>query len=274
MRLSTLCSLGIALVLFAGHSPAQRLSFEVVSIKPNKSGDRNGGLGPRGSRLVGTNITLYTLLMYAYRPQNGRILDAQIVGAPGWAQGERFDIEAKPEGDARVLPGEQTREMVRSLLEDYFQLKIHRETRDLPVYNLILTKKGPKLSEDQTPLDPRQAIINVATQGAQLGPLPRGTLRMVTGPTTNLLTGTGISVPRIAELLQSKSDRPIIDKTDFAGLLDLQLTFRPDVPEDASPDQQAPSLFTAIQDLGLKLEPGKAPLDVLVIDRVERPREN
>lgn len=274
MRLTRLCALGMGLLLLAGAAPAQRLSFEVVSIKQNKSGDSNGGMGPRGSRLVGTNVTLYTLLMYAYRPQNGRILEAQIIGAPGWAQTDHFDIEAKPEGDARVMPSEQTREMVRSLLEDYFQLEIHRETRDLPVYNLVLTKKGPKLAEDQTALDPRQAIISVATQGAQLGPLPRGTLRMVTGAATNTLAGNAISVPRIVELLQSKSDRLIVDKSGFEGLLDVQLTFRPDIPGDASSDQQAPSLFTAIQDLGLKLEPGKAPLEVLIIDRVERPRQN
>jgi uncharacterized protein (TIGR03435 family) len=276
--------LGAGLLLLVCHGAAQRPSFEVVSIKANHSGSSNGGLGPRGSRLLATNVNLNTLLMYAYSPPGGRILDAQILGEPNWARTERFDIEAKAEGDARIMPGEQTRAMLRSLLEDSFQLKVHRETRDLPVYSLVLAKNGPKLSADQTPPDPRQSSISFATKGDQLSPLPRGAQRMVTGPTTTVLTGTAISVSNLVALLQSKSDRILIDKTGFTGLLDVQLIFGPDLTVDANragtvePAEpgadSAPSLFTAIQDIGLKLEPGKAPLEVLVIDSVQRPPQN
>jgi uncharacterized protein (TIGR03435 family) len=114
--------------------------------------------------------------------------------------------------------------------------------------------------------------------------LPRGAQRMVTGPTTTVLTGTAISVSNLVALLQSKSDRILIDKTGFTGLLDVQLIFGPDLTVDANragtvePAEpgadSAPSLFTAIQDIGLKLEPGKAPLEVLVIDSVQRPPQN
>jgi uncharacterized protein (TIGR03435 family) len=248
----------------------QRPSFEVVSIKVNNSGGNNGGMGPRGSTLVGTNVTLNTLLIFAYSQPNARILDSQIVGVPHWAQTDHFDIEAKAGGGARVQPGEQTRAMVRSLLEDSFQLKAHRETRDLPVYNLLLAKNGPKLSDDQTPPDPRQQLISFASQGEPQAQLPRGALRMAAGPTATTVSGTAISVSRIVELLQGKSDHVIVDKTGFAGLIDVQLTFSPDL----APDPEAPSLLMAIQDIGLKLEPGKAPIEVLVIDRVQRPPQN
>jgi uncharacterized protein (TIGR03435 family) len=270
--------LGVGIVFLACHCAAQRPSFEVVSIKTNHSGSLNGGLGPQGSRLVGTNVNLNTLLLYGYSPRGGRMLDAQILGEPNWARSERFDIEAKAEGDARIMPGEQTRAMVRSLLEDSFQLKARRETRDLPVYNLVLAKTGPKLSADQAPPDPRQASIGFATQGDPQSPLPRGALRMVNGPTATVLTGTAISVPNLIALLQSKSDRILIDKTGFAGLLDVQLTFVPDLAIDANAlgtaADSAPSLLMAIQDIGLKLESAKAPLEVLVIDSVQRPPQN
>jgi len=255
--------LGMSLAVLAG---AQ--SFEVVSIKVNHSGSANSGMGPRGGRFAGTNVNLYALLMYAYSPAGHSLLEAQIVGLPNWAKAERFDIEAKPPDGARVGGGEQTRAMVRSLLADKFQLQSHQETRDLPVYNLVVTKKGPKLSADQTPPELSQQLLTVATEGSPLGPLPRGALRMVAGPTTTVVTGTAIPVSRLIQLLQGKSDRIIIDKSGFTGLFDVQLTFGQD------PAGEDPALFTAIQESGLKLESGKAPLEVLVIDRVERPRSN
>ncbi len=271
-------TLGIILSLFAELGSAQKPSFEVVSIKPNQSGDSNGSLGPRGSRLVGTNVTLITLLLYAFSRPEALILEGQIVGQPGWARTDHFDIEAKAEGDARILPGEQTKAMVRSLLEDSFQLRTHKETRELPVYNLVLTKSGPKLSQDQTPLDPRQGMITFVTEGSPLGPLARGTLRMIGGPHTTVMTGAAISIPRMVEVLQGRADHLIVDKTGFTGLIDVQLTFSHDLAADPPgalvPDQTAPSLFTAIQDVGLKLEAAKAPVPVLVVDRVQRPPQN
>ena len=243
------------------------------------SGAGGGTIGQNGGSFFATNMTLRNLLMYAYASPNGVTLDAQIIGGPGWARTDHFDIEAKPEGGARVLPGEQTKAMVQSLLEDRFQLKVHRETRDLPVYNLVLTKKGPKLSEDQAPPNPRQAFITFAWQGDQLGPLPRGALRMVTGSDTTTIIGTAIPLARIVAMLQGKSDRIIIDKTGLDGLIDVNLEFRQDLAA-APPDAGAPgavesaTLFTALQEIGLKLESAKAPLEVLVIDSVQRPSEN
>jgi uncharacterized protein (TIGR03435 family) len=216
------------------------------------------------------------------------MLDSPVIGEPSWAKTERFDIDAKPEGGARVLPGPQIRTMVQSMLEDFFQLKIHRETRELPVYNLTLNKKGPKLSLDQTPPEPRDAFIAIATEGEPMSALPRGALRMVMGPTASVLTGKAVSISTIISLLRGKSDRIIVDQTGFNGLIDIQIEFRSDSAsapvtaavvrpleaEISSPDQFTASLFTVIQESGLKLASGKAPLDVLVIDSVQRPAEN
>jgi uncharacterized protein (TIGR03435 family) len=164
--------------------------------------------------------------------------------------------------------------MMRSLLENSFQLKAHRETRDLPVYNLVLTKAGPKLSPDQTPPDPHQSFISFVTEGSPTSPLPRGALRIIAGPTATTITGTAIPIDKMMPMLQSKSDRIILDKTAFTKLIDVHLSFRQDLTPDAAADQSIPSLYTAIQEIGLKLEPAKAPLEVLVIDHAQRPPAN
>jgi uncharacterized protein (TIGR03435 family) len=270
------CVLGVGFLLLASQGSAQKPSFEVASVKPNTSGRDGGTMGPRGDRFFATNVTLKNLLVYAYSPPNGQFLKQQIIGAPDWANADHFDVQAEPEGNAAVLPNEQTKTMLQSLLEDRFQLKAHPETRDLPVYNLVLIKGGPKLSADQTPPDPRQGFITFASPGAQLEPLPRGAMRMITGPSSATLTGTAISLTKVLSLLQGTSDRIIIDQTGFNGLLDIRLEFSQDLGAvSADADTPAlPSLFTAIQELGLKLEPSKAPLQVLVIDSVQRPSEN
>ena len=261
-------------------APAQRPAFEVVSIKLNRSGNLNGGMGPRGSRLVATNVTLNTLLLYAYSRSEAPLLDSQIMGLPNWAAVDHYDIEAKAEGGALIKPGEQTRAMVATLLADSFGLKMHMETRELPVYNLVLTKNGPKLSADQTPLEQREMILSFVTAGEPAGPLPRGMLRMIAGPNVTMLQGQAIAIPRIVQILQSKAEHKIIDTTGFTGLIDLQLTFGPEliadagVPGAATSADAPPPLRSAIQELGLKLEPGKAPVQVLVVDRVQHPREN
>jgi uncharacterized protein (TIGR03435 family) len=166
--------------------------------------------------------------------------------------------------------------MLQTLLEDRFQLKAHRETRDLPVYDLVLVKSGPKLSADQTPPDPRQGFISFVSSGDPLQPLPRGAMRIITGPSSTTLTGAAIPISKLISLMQGKSDRIIVDKTGFNGLFDFRIEFRQDLgsepPDAGSP--ALPSLFTAVQDLGLKLESAKAPLDVLVIDSIQKPSED
>ena len=253
------------------HLVAQKPSFEVASVKLNTSGREGGTLGPRGDIFFATNVPFRTLLVYAFAPSNGLLLRQQIIGAPDWADSDRYDIQAKPEGNARVVPGEQTKLMVQALLEDRFQLKAHRETREMPVYHLVLNKRGPKLSADQTPPDPRQGSITFASSGEPAAPLPRGAIRIVTEPSGTTLLANAIPVSKLVPVLQGQADRMIFDKTDFTGLLDVHLEFQSAAV--ATPGS-APSLFTAIQDLGFRLDPAKEPLDVVVIDSVEKPSQN
>src|SRR6185437_13021755 len=112
-------------------------------------------------------------------------------------------------------------------------------------------------------------------EGEPIQELPRGGMRMIRSPSGTALVGTAVTLPRLTTLLQGQSDRIIIDKTGFTGLFDLSLRFSPAAAEVAGGgDSAAPSLFTAIQEMGLKLESAKAPLDVVVIDHVEKPSEN
>ncbi len=141
----------------------------------------------------------------------------------------------------------------------------------MPVYHLVLAKKGPKLSADQTPPDPRQAFITFASQGDELLALPRGAMRTVTGPDTTTITGTAIPVARLIAMLQGRSDRIIIDKTGLEGLIDVNLEFRQNL---AAADGDAATLSAALQDMGLKLDAAKTPMPVLVVDSVQRPSDN
>ncbi len=262
---------------FAEQEPVKAPTFEVASIKVNKSGSAGGSLGPRGNRLVANNITLAALVQYAYAPPGGRVLNPQLIGGPDWLRTERFDIDARAEGNERI-PAAQFRVMLQALLEDRFQLKLHRDTRELPVYNLVVVKDGPKPSEDQTPPETRNRIISFASENEPLSSLPRGGLRMITGPTTTTLAGTAISVQTLVMLLQGQSDRMIFDKTGFDRLIDVHLEFKREDANPPDPDAAgsfaSPSLFTALRDIGLRLAPAKAPMEVLIVDSVEHPTEN
>jgi uncharacterized protein (TIGR03435 family) len=251
---------------------AQKPSFEVASVKLNTSGRDGGTLGPRGDMFFATNVPLKSLLVYAFAPPNGLLLRHQIIGAPNWADTDRYDIQAKPEGNTRVIPGEPTKLMVQALLEDRFQLKAHRETRDMPVYHLVLNKRGPKLSADQTPPDPRQGFITFSSSADPAVPLPRGAIRMITESSGTTLLANAIHVSKLVSVLQGQADRMIFDKTGFTALFDVHLEFQSAATAQAA--EPTPSLFTAIQELGFRLEPAKGPLEVVVIDSVEKPSQN
>src|SRR5262245_44476883 len=130
-------------------------SFEVVSIKPSPPNFGLRGGGPSGDRLTLTGASLRMLLQNAYGRAGTGFPGGQlqIVGGPSWIDSDRYDIQAKADCSGGVLSREQTQLMVQSMLEDRFQLKAHMETRELPIYNLVVAKDGPKLkkSEDQTP---------------------------------------------------------------------------------------------------------------------------
>jgi uncharacterized protein (TIGR03435 family) len=250
--------------------PAQKPSFSVVSIKANKSGNRIvlPSASP-GGRFSATNMWLRSVLEFAYRPRTGLLMRNQIVGGPTWIDTDQFDIEAKAEADAGVIPPEEMQLMVRSMLEDRFQLKAHVENRELPIYDLVVAKAAPKfkLAEDQNPATP-------ATTRQIAMPRP--------GAIAVTISNTGITPSDFATLLQRYAGRPIVDKTNLRGLFDVKLQFSldaggPSVDTQLGPpqDPSGPSFFTAIQEqLGLRLEPARGPVEVLVIDSVQKPTEN
>ena len=206
------------------------------------------------------------------------MLRSQIVGLPAWAETDRFDVQAKPEDQSRDVPLEEMRSMVRGMLEDRFQLKAHREMRELPIYNLVVAKSEKlKLSQDQTPVDPA-----APKTPSPSGPA-RGSFRNLGKPSptalTLVLSGTAVRVDEFMGMLGQYADRPLIDKTGLSGLYDFELQFDMAYPATNGPTRASEpgmsSLFTDLQDqLGLKLESAKVQLEVLVIDSVQRPTEN
>ena len=292
-------------------------SFDVISIKPSTPstfGFRGGG--PRGNRFTMTG-SLRMVLQFAYRHPNVQpgvpappLMNTQIIGGPSWMDTDLFDIQATAETNGGTIPQDQLPLMLQSLLEDRFQLKAHMETRELPIYNLVVGKDGPKikLSEDQTPIVPPGAAGQRGEPGAgprgfgfdPRGPLPRGAFSMMPSPSGLTLSASGVPIPMLVNMLAGQVGRPVFDKTDLKGLFDFKLTYSPEGlaspfgggfggpgiiggPGPAGlgggtqvtpPSDPAPSLFTAIQELGLRLESTKGPVEVLVIESVQKPAEN
>jgi bla regulator protein BlaR1 len=266
-------------------------AFEVVSIKPNHGamGNVMVRMAP-GGRFVAENVTPKFLLEEAYG-----VKDSQILGAPGWLDSERYDVEAKAEdssADDKQKPGPeeqrtQLRLMLQSMLADRFKLTLHHETKELPVYALVVAKNGPKLHETaDTPGDSAPP----GPMGPPGGTTPRGRI-MMNG--RGELTVNGVALARFADVLSRQIGHIVVDKTGLTGNYDFTLKWTPDEgpgmmpggaggggdgrPRDAAPppDASGPTIFTALQEqLGLKLESQKGPVDSLVIDHVERPSEN
>lgn len=268
----------VACGLFGQGAPAP-LTFEVASIKPSAPDARGTMLQIQpGGGLRVTNATLRMLITQAYD-----VRDFQVSGGPGWINSERYDITARSEhlagadnlpddlrkmtDEQRKTVGEQMRVRLLALLADRFQLKIHRETKEQPVYALVVGKNGPKFQE------------------AKEGAANRGRMRMGRGQ----LTGEGVQIQFLTVALSNQVGRPVLDRTGLKGNYDFKLDWTPEpgqgggpfgtpppgVDAPPPPDPNGPSLFTAIQEqLGLRLESQKGPVDMIVIDSVEKASEN
>ena len=233
--------------------------FEVASVKPNLSGDPPYLMSYRGDRFTHHYVTLKAMICSAFGTPEHALLDKQVVGGPSWIFTDHFDVEAKapavPESPRGIIPG-RVMAMLRSLLEERFHLSTHFEKRELPVYNLILARAdgtlGPRLRRRVTPCSPcpRQILPGtMSAKGATMG---------------NIVSGFERFVPDVG--------RVVLNQTGLTGEFDIDLNWAPD---QSAPSTGGVSFFTAVREqLGLKLEPAKAPVDVLVIDRVERPAEN
>jgi uncharacterized protein (TIGR03435 family) len=261
--------------------------FDVVSIKPCKPGVSNGGDSSPGRLSIGCAILAgvdYTgLIQQAYnRYAGGQLTSMKLIpieGGPDWIHSEMFAIDAKSEGHPSILMMQGP--MMQAILEDRFKLKIHRETRQGPVYELVIGKSSLKLK----PLQVGSCIPPVLR-----GPLP--TLASGERRCRNMVNPRGAvdieggTLPMFAGLLSMALDRPVIDKTGITDQFEIHLKFSPDdsaAPRPSTTDPgsptvgapDAPGIFQAIQEqLGLRLVPAKGPVDVLVIDHIEKPSEN
>jgi bla regulator protein blaR1 len=263
-------------------------TFDVASIKPDHGGTGLFRINAEPGRFVADNATVKFLLQYAYH-----VKESQISGAPGWTDAEHFDIEAKSDDSSgaaqprldRDAEGQQLRQMLQALLADRFKLTLHHETKELPIYELVVAKNGSKLHESPAAPDdsapPSPLMPN--------GPQPRHSIRMM-GRGDLSLNSEGLDM--FAELLsrQPEVGRVVVNKTGLKGNYDFTLKWTPDPGQGQMlggpgggpsreaappPDANGPTIFTALQEqLGLKLESQKGPVDTLVIDHIERPSEN
>jgi uncharacterized protein (TIGR03435 family) len=288
MKLITLV-FGMVVIAAAGVADAQssRPQFEVASVKASPPESTGGQIGRApGGRLTAKNAPLALLIQNAYR-----VRPFQVIGGPNWMATDRWDIEARAaDGSIPQQTGPPDPNVpdalalrLQSLLEDRFKLQIHRETRELPVFELSVARAGVKvkLSEDQGPIRPPEP--GAFRPG---GPMPRGNISLMFGG--GELRAAAIPMANFASTLAMVVGRSVLDKTGLKGLYDFDLIWAPDVGQELRPagplppgvqlppiDPNGPSLVTAIQEqLGLKLESSKGPVEVLVIDSVSRPTEN
>jgi len=239
--------------------------FEVASIKPNISGAEGSRFTPAPGRIDGENVPVDLLIRAAFSIQS-----FQIVGAPDWINSARFDILAKAEG---TPTDDQMLLMLQSLLGDRFQLKFHRETRELPIYSLTVAKSGFKLHESTCTI--RDPMVP-ETSPAPGQPNYCEGMRAATKGTLSVMDGQGIGIATLPRWLSQMLGRPVVDKTGLNGRYDLHLEFSHEqLRGEPAAETIGPSIFTAFEDqLGLKLSTDRGSAEVLVIDHIEKPTEN
>ena len=256
LRLAALASLCATGVLLAQQPPGP--SFDAVSIKINRSGAQGGSSKGQPGRYVGVNVTLMRLVRLAYRPIE------EFDGGPEWKEREHFDVEAVTNTNPSQ---EQMLAMLRTLLAERFKLRVHTETRALPVYELRLDRTDGRLGAGLTRVadacpPPLPAAADAATPRIRCGFTVQD----------GVLKGTGTLANIASELMVA--GRRTVDRTALAGVYSIDLRWSPDntagLPADAPPE-----IATAVREqTGLRLHAATAPTEVLVIDSAERPEDN
>jgi uncharacterized protein (TIGR03435 family) len=275
---------GVVCVLapISAQSPDTRdpLVYEAASVKPNKEGPGESYIRRQpGGRLTAVNFPLRAMITFAYQLQG-----FQLVNAPAWLAEERFDIVAKLPGDPPPVPPGSGPDphmvAMRTLLADRFGLKVHRETQQLDIYALVKARPdgalGPALKPSS---DECERVMKAVVNGA---PPPTGPGAPMCGMRQNFgrMQMGGFPLSQFANSLSGTVGRYVVDRTGLTGPYDFVLTFAPEPPRGPLPpgvelppvDPNAPSLFTALQEqLGLRLESTRGPVEVLVVDAVDRP---
>ncbi len=255
----------------APQPPQARPTFEVASIKPNKSGSPTGraDAAPNG-RVFISNSSLYDLIRNAFELQRDELMPAGQL--PSWISSEKWDITAQGPPITDQASQRQLRVMLQNLLVDRFKLVAKREVRDTPVFALVFARNDRRLGPQmQVSTVDCAALIAAASQAAA-----PGTVRVCgrnSGP--GFIDARGVPIADFLRTLSLFAGRAVIDATGLTDRFDLLLKWTPDEPGNVGALTDGTSLFTAIQDqLGLKLEARQAPMNVFVIDSAERPTEN
>ncbi len=250
-------------------------AFEVASIRENVSTSDNASVRAQpGGRVSVTNNSLRNIIRNAYNVQN-----YQIIGGPDWINTARWDITAKAPDDA---PPPQLLLMLRTLLADRFKLVIRNETREMPIYALIRARADGRLGPQLRPSNVDCAALFAAAKakGEVPSPTTNGRPTCGTRTTRGSMMTTGVAMADFARNLGPFTGRPVVDKTSLTGVYDLDLTWTPEeappgpggTSAQPPPSTDSGSLYTAVQEqLGLKLDAQRGPVDVLVIESVERP---
>jgi uncharacterized protein (TIGR03435 family) len=254
--------LAITTALLTAQSEAKR-AFEVASVKPSTPRFPGRAFLP-GGRFTATNLPLRALIQVAYD-----VPPILISGGPKWVDSESYDIDAK--ADDPATKSDQLRQMLQVLLADRFQLILRRETKELPVYALVVSKGGPKLKKAE-----ERECPDVFGMEA----LASNTIChfLIGGPGTGL-TGNTVNMRDLADALTVRLRQPVLDMTGIEGSFDIKTTgWNPGLSApgtEPSADPNGASLFAVLQEqLGLRLDSRKAPVGTLVIERAERPAGN
>lgn len=290
MHLRSLVILWIAVggVCVCGQTPVSAApAFDVVSVKPADPNSRMTRLQLSPGRLSAKSAPLKLFIQMIY----GLKAEAQMEGLPASIGSQKFDIEAKADEALQARLDKMSSEesgavmnrMIQAMLEDRFQMKVSRQTRELPVYALVVAKGGPKIVSSAT---------EPSTSGATAGN-PAGAPGSITGsvsasagggasgglgPSVRRLNASGSPISSLVSGLTRQPEtggRLVVDRTGLTGKYDWHLQWTPESASGSSTDEAAPSFFTAIQEqLGLKLEPSRGPVDILVIEHIELPSAN
>jgi uncharacterized protein (TIGR03435 family) len=240
-------ALGAAPQLRAQPQPPTSVAFDVASVRPH-----TGDVVVVGGQFSGPHIRLVALTLTDLIGDAYNCARYQIAGTQGWIESERFDVLANSPGDTAPTK-ENLRLMLQALLADRFQLKVHLETRKRPVYALVVGKNGPKLK------------ASTAAEYSQTA----------SGNRAALMTFAKATMEQLAGNLYWNAGRPVLDKTGLRGFYDFTLDWTPDYGGPPPPNSSGIDIFTALQEqLGLKLEPQKAPIEMIVVDHAEKPSEN
>jgi uncharacterized protein (TIGR03435 family) len=258
-------------------SPQTPTHFEVASVKRNMSGEKGEQIRVRpGGLLEVQNMSVRSLIQSGYG-----VMDSQISGGPGWINSECYDIVARSGGGTGA---QDLLLMLRTLLEDRFELKTHREKQEMPAYLLTIADSGMKMQRAEGRCVVRDPA-NPPRQGDGVrycGNMRRGT-NTLDGEGVQIAAADRVTLGSLTGQLSSILGRPVVDRTGLTGLFMFHLQWLPaegasspsDSAEAISPDLSSASIFTALgEQLGLKLSSGKAPVEVLVVDKIERPSEN